>query len=451
MRQLVVVGIVVAVGIAGQFGWSRWRAGTADAATAGLPNVRKILYWVDPMHPAYRSDKPGIAPDCGMKLEPVYEEPRSEKGSTGGGAIHVSGDMEQAIGVRFGAVSYHMEAETIRAPGRVVPDETLITRVYPHMEGWIVKTFVDFDGQLVKKGDLLLTVYSPEVLAAEQEFLLALRTRDNLKESAVKDAWGDAEMLIQTTRKRLEVFDLTPGQIAEIEEARTPLEGTTVLELFDKKWTQVGGDGHTPGSRRTISVFSPASGYVATRNAYPGQRVTAETELYALADPSHVWVMADVSETDIGRVHEGESAIVTAPVSGAPPFTARVSYIQPEVDPQTRTAKVRLDASNDHRQLKPDMFVNVQFSVGESARLTVPRDAVLDSGTRQTVYVDCGGGNLEPRAVETGRRMGERVEIVAGLKPGERIVTSGTFLMDSESRLRSGMAMSGAAPAHRCD
>jgi len=403
------------------------------------------------MHPAYRSDKPGIAPDCGMKLEPVYEEPRNDKGPAAGGAIHLSGEMEQAIGVRFGTASYHMEAETIRAPGRVVPDETLITRVYPHMEGWIVKTFVDFNGQVVKKGDLLLTVYSPEVLGAEQEFLLALQARDKLKESAVKDAWGDAEMLVQTTRKRLEVFDLTPGQIAEIEEARTPLEGTTVSELFDKKWTQAGGDGHTPGSRRTIAVFSPASGYVAARNAYPSQHVTPETELYTLADPTQLWIMADVSETDVGRIHEGETAIVTAPPGGAPPFTARVSHIQPQVDPQTRTARVRLDASNDHRQLKPDMFVNVQFSVGESRRLTVPRDAVLDSGTRQIVYVDRGNGNLEPRAVETGRHMGERVEIVAGLKPGERIVTSGTFLMDSESRLRSGMAMSTGAPAHGHD
>ena len=198
-------------------------------------------------------------------------------------------------------------------------------------------------------------------------------------------------------------------------------------------------------------MFSPASGYVAARNAYPGQRVTTETELYALADLTHVWIMADISETDVGRIHEGETAIVTAPPGGASPFTARVSYIQPQVDPQTRTARVRLDAANDHRQLKPDMFVNVQFSVGKSRRLTVPRDAVLDTGTRQTVYVDRGNGNLEPRAVETGRHMGERVEIVAGLKPGERVVTSGTFLMDSESRLRSGMAMSAAEPAHGHD
>jgi multidrug efflux pump subunit AcrA (membrane-fusion protein) len=439
MRKVIWIGFAVAVYLCGGYAWTHVHAATT-------PTERKVLYWVDPMHPSYKSNKPGIAPDCGMKLEPVYEERRKETGSQGSGLVHVSSEMEQAIGLQYGTASYTTERETIRAPGRIVPDETRIARVYPHMEGWISKTFVDFNGQMVKKGDLLLTINSPEVVAAEQEFLLALDTRDHMKASAVKEAWDDSELLVQSTRKRLEVFDLTPAQVAEIEETRSPLNGGAMLELFDKK--QAAGDGHTPGTVRTISVFSPASGYVTGRNAFPSQRVTPDTELYTLSDLSHVWIMADVSAADIGCIHQGQSAVVTSPNSEVPSFSARVSYIQPQVDPQTRTAKVRLEASNDRVRLKPDMFVNVEFSLGAARKLTVPRDAVMDSGTKQTVYVDCGKGNLEPRKVQIGQRMGERVEILAGLRHGERIVTSATFLIDSESRLRTGMAGSGIAGDH---
>ena len=439
MRTIYIFSVIAIIFLGG-YGWLHWRSSNANAA--GQPPPRRILYWVDPMHPSYKSDKPGIAPDCGMKLEPVYEEERKAEAAPGR-TIHVSPEMQQMVGVRSAEISWATSAEAMRAPGRVVPDETRITRVYPHMEGWVSRIFVDFNGQMVKKGDLLLTVYSPEVVAAEQELLLALRVRDQMQASPVKEAWGNSELLVQAARRRLEVFDLTPAQIGEIEQMRSPLEGDTMQELFSTRGGS-SSDSHASGPVQTVAIYSPASGFVTARNAYPSQRVTTETELYALTDLSHVWIMADVFENDIAGIHVGQSAMVHPP--NGPAFTARVSYVQPQVDPQTRTAKVRLESANEDLRLKPDMFVSVQFPIGSKRALMVPADAVMDTGTAQTVYVDRGEGNLEPRAVHIGGRVGDQVEILAGLHAGERIVTSGTFLIDSESRLHAGGA-SAARPA----
>jgi Cu(I)/Ag(I) efflux system membrane fusion protein len=443
------IGLLSAITIAGSlfavYAWAHWRG---DRAAAPAAAARKILYWVDPMHPSYRSPEPGIAPDCGMKLVPVYAEERKTDGAgrdvetASGGTVHVSPDMQQMAGVQYSVVAYSTETATIRAPGRVVPDETRLTRVYPHMEGWISKTFVDFTGQMVKKGDLMLSIYSPEVVAGEQELVLALRIREQMKASPVKEAWGNSELLVQAARKRLQVFDLTPAQIAAVEQTRLPVEGATMRELFDKAGTQAADDSHATGTVQTIAVYSPATGYVTARNAYAAQHVTPDTELYDLSDLSHMWIMADIFESDIASIHEGQNAVVSGAYGEAPSFTARVTYIQPQVDPQTRTAKVRLEVSNEHLQLKLDMFVNVQFPVGAARKLMVPADAVMDFGLKQTAYVDRGNGYLECRAVRIGQRRGDRVEILDGLKPGERIVTSGTFLIDSESRLRAGTAMS---------
>jgi RND family efflux transporter MFP subunit len=401
MKNVVLILTTLVIGFVGGYRWTHH---------AAAPPARRILYWVDPMHPAYKSDKPGIAPDCGMKLVPVYEDQHKEAESAPVGAIHVSSDKQQLIGVQYGSASYTTKTETIRAVGRVAQDETRLTRVHSRIEGWIAKAFVDYTGQAVKKGDPLLTIYSPEMLASEQELLLAMRARDQMKAGPVKEAWGNSEILLEATRRRLELFDLSPAQIGQVERTKTALE--------------------------TVTLFSPASGYVVARNAYPSQRVTPETELYTLGDLSRVWIMADIFAADIGRVREGQNAVVTSPSGEPPPFNARVSFIQPQVDPTTHTMKVRLEAGNASVRLKPDMFVNVEFPLAAARKLTVPADAVMDSGTKQTVYVDRGNGYLEPRAVQIGERAGDRIEIVAGLTAGERIVTSGTFLIDSESRMQ---------------
>jgi len=410
-------------------------------------NSRKILYWVDPMHPAYKSDKPGIAPDCGMKLEPVYEGspvPTAPAGNilyyrdpqkpafhsdkpgmnpeTGNdlqpvyesmpqGTIRVGVEQQQLIGVKFATVEPATATDTIRAAGRVAADETKITRVHSKVEGWIYQTQVDFTGQLVQAGDPLLTIYSPEMLASEQEFLIALRARDAMKNNPSHEAYENSEILLEASHRKLELFDLKGSQIDELERSRQTV--------------------------RTITIYSPASGFVMSRNAFPSQRITPETELYMLSDLSRVWIMADVFEADSPKIHVGQPALVTQPYGGVS-VPAKVTYIQPQIDPATRTLKVRLEAANPNMHLKPDMFVNVEFGIGVGGRMTVPADAVVNTGLRKTVFVERGNGYLEPRAVVTGDRIGDRIEIVSGLKPGESVVASGAFLIDSEAQLRNG-------------
>lgn len=410
-------------------------------------NSRKILYWVDPMHPAYKSDKPGIAPDCGMKLEPVYEgspAPTAPAGKilyyrdpqkpafhsdkpgmnpeTGNdlqpvyesmpqGTINVGVEQQQLIGVKFATVEPATATDTIRAAGRVAADETKITRIHSKIEGWIYQTQVDFTGQLVKAGDPLLTIYSPEMLASEQEFLIALRARDAMKNNPSHEAYENSEILLEASHRKLELFDLKSSQIDELERSRQTV--------------------------RTLTIYSPASGFVMSRNAFPSQRITPETELYMLSDLSRVWIMADVFEADSAKIHAGQPALVTQPYGGVS-VAAKVTYIQPQIDPVTRTLKVRLEAANPNMHLKPDMFVNIEFGIGVSGRMTVPADAVVNTGLRKTVFVDRGNGYLEPRPVVTGDRLGDRIEIVSGLRPGESVVASGAFLIDSEAQLKNG-------------
>jgi multidrug efflux pump subunit AcrA (membrane-fusion protein) len=441
----ILILLTLGLGFGGGIWYTRWRA-----SKPAQKDSRKILYWVDPMHPAYKSDKPGIAPDCGMKLEPVYEggnvpvapnakilyyrdpkEPsyHSDKPgmnpATGNdlepvyegsaesmppGTINVGIDKQQLIGVKYATVEPSSGAETIRTAGRVAQDETKITRVHSKIEGWIYKMHVDFTGQLVKAGDPLLTIYSPEMLASEQEFLVALRARDQMKKSPSHEAYENSEILVLASRRRMELWDLGPKEIDEIERSGK--------------------------AQQTVTLLSPASGYVMSRSAFPSQRITPDTELYAISDLSRVWIMADVFEADIAKIHLGQTAVVSQSYGGLS-LPAKVTYIQPQVDPATRAVKVRLEVSNANLRLKPDMFVDVEFRIGVGGRMTVPADAVVNTGLRKTVFVDRGNGNLEPRQVQTGERVGDRVEIVTGLRAGERVVASGAFLIDSEAQLKN--------------
>jgi RND family efflux transporter MFP subunit len=449
-------------GFVGGVGYSRWSRDSG--AEAGQKGKRKILYWHDPMHPAYKSDKPGIAPDCGMRLEPVYAdggagqaaarqegkilhyrdpqdpdytsdkpglnpetgndlEPvyEGDSASMPPGTIQVSPEKQQLIGVRYGQVGYVSDSQTVRAVGRVTVDETRISRVHTRVEGWIEKVFVDFTGQLVKQGQPMLILYSPEMLASQQEYLLALRAKDLLRGSTLSSAAEDTHSLIEVSRRRLELWGLDREQIEEISRTGNPLTN--------------------------ITIHSPVTGFVTTRNAFLKQKISPETELYTIADLSRVWIMADVFESDASLIRLGQAATVTLSYTPGRRFAAKVTYIQPQVDPETRTLQVRLEANNPGFQLKPGMFTDVEFSLRRQARLAVPASAVLDSGLRQTVFVDRGNGYLEPRHVVIGQRMGDQVGILSGLQAGERIVTSGTFLIDSESQLKA--AASGMAAGHQ--
>jgi Cu(I)/Ag(I) efflux system membrane fusion protein len=410
MRTLRLIAIVIVIGAAYAVG----RFYTPATHDPAKPRERKVLFWVDPMHPVYRSDKPGIAPDCGMKLEPVYEDAAPAAASSAAtqppGTIQISPEKQQLIGVKFGSAEYTTVSETLRAVGKIAVDETRIVRVHPKVEGWIDHVNVDFIGAPVKKGDPLLSIYSPEMLASEKEYLLALKAHDVMPD-------GDA--LVKASRKRLELWDLSPVQIDELEQTKQPIQ--------------------------SITVYAPATGVISARNSFAHQRITPETELYAITDLSRVWVMADLFENDLPKIRMGETAMVKMPYASGGAFTARVDFLQPQVDPQTRTTKVRLEAANPSMNLRPDMFVDVEFSIGGARQLTVPVDAVLNAGSRQTVFIDRGNGNLEPRTVETGDQVDDRIVITRGVNAGDRIVTSANFLIDSESQLKAAVAGMGAA------
>ena len=416
-RLAIIIGaFTLVLGFLGGFGY---RQRVVEPGGAAHPkDQRRILYYVDPMHPGYKSDKPGIAPDCGMKLVPVYEggDAPATLASDGNSEtmpahlLNISPEKQQLIGVRFGEVQLTTASSTIRAVGKVAQDETSMVRIHPKVEGWIEKVHVDFTGAPVQKGQPLLTIYSPEMLSAEQEYLLALSAREIMRRSTLPEAGENADALIRASRMRLELWDLSRAQIDELEKTRQPI--------------------------RSITLFAPVSGYVMARNAFPSQKVTPETELYAVGNLNRVWIVADVFESESAHVRVGQTALIGLPSDSRKAFRARVSFIQPQMDAATRTLKVRLEAPNPGLELKPEMFVDVELQVDAARKITVPAEAVLDSGLHKTVYVDRGDGALEPRDVETGDRLGDRIEILRGLKPGERIVTSGNFLIDSESRLK---------------
>jgi RND family efflux transporter MFP subunit len=403
MKRLAIVFLIAAAYVGG-YGYGRWYAKPAAAQ-------RKPLYWVDPMHPWYKSDKPGTAPDCGMKLVPVYTAPEEKQpAAMPPGTVEIPPEKQQLMGVEYGAAEYAAATGSIRAAARVTLDETKIAKVQSKLEGWIEKVSVDFTGKLVQKGDPLLTIYSPEALATQQEYLLATNAQRAMQDNPVHEMLGSTENLVAAARKRLELWDISDAQIDEI--SRT---GQTL---------------------KNLTLDSPISGFVMERNAFPSQRVTPETVLYTVADLSTVWVIADVFEYEAVNIRLNQPATLTLAYLPGRAFHGRVSYILPQVDPATRTLKVRIEVENPGYALKPDMYGEVEFQTGGARRLVVPQSAVLNSGDHQTVFVDRGNGYFEPRAVKIGEQMDGRIEILSGLKAGERIVISGNFLMDSESRLK---------------
>jgi len=396
------------------------------AATSG----RRVLYYVDPMHPAYKSDKPGVAPDCGMTLEPVYaDDPTATSGHSSEpnaqskpGAIRISPERQQLIGVKFATVELDGQTRSIRSVGKVTFDETRVAHVHTRIDGWIEKVFVDFTGDFVKQGQPLLTIYSPEMLASQQELLLAARARDLMRNNPLASAARHGDSLFDAAKRRLQLWQLSEEQIQRVLTTGEPIA--------------------------SVTLHAPASGFVSERKAFPNQKVTPDSDLYTITDLSRIWIVADVFESDITAIGIGDHAYVSFSNGNAPPLAAKVNYIQPQVDPTTRTLKVRLDAGNPGLRMKPDMFVNVEFGIRGAKQLVVPADAVLDTGDRQTVFVDLGDGYLEPRQVVVGDRFGDRVAITSGLSAGQRVVSSGTFLIDSESQLKAAASGMGA-PQHQ--
>jgi Cu(I)/Ag(I) efflux system membrane fusion protein len=409
VKSTLLVVLLIAGGFAGGFGYGRWYAKPQSGKSA-----RKILYYVDTMHPWYKSDMPGIAPDCGMKLVPVYEGEQTGAAATGlpAGAVQMSPDKQQLIGVEYGSAEYKESAHTIRASARVTLDETRIAKVQPKLEGWISHVAVDFTGKYVTKGQALFSMYSPEALATQQEYLLALKGQQVMHDNPMHEMTASAENLLTASRRRLELWDISDAQIETIRKTGEPL--------------------------KDLTVYSPVSGFVTERNAFPQQHITPDTTLYTVADLATVWVIADAFEYEAANVRAGQSASMTLTYLPGRTFRGLVSYVLPQVDPVSRTLKVRIQLNNPGYLLKPDMYGEVELHGSVRRMLMAPQTAVMNSGERQVVYIDRGNGYFEPRPVTIGEQMDGRVEILSGLAAGERIVTAGNFLIDSESRMQAG-------------
>ncbi|HXE76261.1 MAG TPA: efflux RND transporter periplasmic adaptor subunit [Candidatus Xenobia bacterium] len=421
----VVLGSVYHAELAGWFGRDTAAAQSDPHAGHDMskPAERKILYWYDPMHPQYKSDKPGIAPDCGMQLVPKYADqapPASSAPASGKPAeempsavIQISPAKQQLIGVRTGVAAVENVSQSIRATGMVALDETRVARVHTKVSGWVRKVFVDYTWQHVQKGDPLFTLYSPELVSAQQEYLIARRAQQYLGNAPYPEAAQGSASLLRAAREKLRLWDVTDAQLAELEQRGAPQE--------------------------ELTFYSPVTGHVVERKVFPNQYITPDSDLYAVADHSRVWVQAQLYEYESAGVREGMPVTMTVETFPGRRFSGRVAFVQPHVESATRTQPIRLEFDNPELALKPGMFATVEIQVPLGRQIVVPRDAVLDTGTRQLVFLAREGGYFEPRQIQVGIRLGDRVTVLSGLKPGDSIVTSGVFLLDSESRLKSAL------------
>ena len=419
-------------------------------AAHGAKKERTILYYHDPMHPSYRSDKPGIAPDCNMALEPVYADQESEMSASSGpplDTVHITPEKQQLIGVRYGAVEYGSAVQTIRAAARISMDENKIARVQSKYEGWIDQVFVTLVGTEVRKNQPLLTIYNPQSVASQMEFIKHSNRGFMMgMPTAITGAINPStnqpvDQPAQISPGNNQPADQTPaGSSPNMPnyEALLAADRYRLQQMgFDDEVLAVIAKSRTPMWK--LIVRSPIDGVVIERNGFPKQRATPET-MYTIADLSTVWVTADFFEYEGSVIQVGQTAALTLPYLPGKTFKGRVDSILPSLDPTTRTLKVRMVFDNPNNLLRPEMYGDVELRTGGARRLLVPREAVLDSGLRRVVFVDKGNGYFEPREVNTGRQFGDRVEVLSGLKAGERVVTSGNFLIDSESQLKASRA-----------
>ena len=393
----------------------------APSASPIPPREKKVLYWTDPMTPGYRSDKPGKSPFMDMDLVPVYAD---DDGVEGSSTIRISQEKQQAIGVRVGKAEMRDLTKTIRTVGRVTFDETLQAQVHAKFEGYVERLDVDYTGKAVRRGQPLLSIYSPELLATQEEYLIAVRARRQLQKSTNPEVARGGVDLYESARQRLLLWDISPREIAELERTGKP--------------------------RKALTLYSPVDGVVLSKNAVQGGRVMPADTLFEIAGIRRVWVLADVYESEMPFVALGQTARMSLSYLPGRTWTGKVSFIAPVLDEKTRTVKVRVQFENADGSLKPEMYADVVLERPLGRVVTVPDGAVLSTGTRSLVFVAKGDGRFEPRAVIPGARVDGVSEIREGIRAGEEVVTQANFLIDSESRLKAaltGMAAPDKTPA----
>jgi RND family efflux transporter MFP subunit len=410
MNKPAAVGSVVVIAL-GAFLAGRF---TGKPTSQDSSRAKHILYYVDPMHPSYKSDKPGTAPDCGMALAPVYEgEDLASKLQLAPGAVAISEDKQRLIGVRVEPVEKNSGSRLVRTTGRVAANDNLVYKLMAGTDGWIQSLQDNPTGTVVKKNQLLATFYSREFRNAEQAYIGSLASIDRVKSVRPDDQGRVSDSSVRINEEQLRTLGMSEQQIHELGATR-----------------QVTGD---------IQVVAPVDGIVLARDISPSQRFEKGTELYRVADLSKVWILADLFGDQAGALRPGLRVTVNVREL-AKTISAKVSDVPPLFDPSSRTLKLRLEAENPGMLLRPDMLVDVEFQVPAPVGISVPQEAVLDSGLQKIVYLQTSDGVFEPRALELGSAFAGRVSVTHGLVEGDRVVTSGNFLIDSESRMRPAAA-----------
>jgi len=396
----------------------------AASAPAPAPKQRKLLFYRNPMGLADTSPTPKKDP-MGMDYIPVYEgEDESTPGTEGGSPnqVRISTEKIQKLGVRTEAAAMRSLGKTVRAAGRIEPDERRVFAVTAKFEGYVERLHVNATGQPVSKGQPLFEAYSPELVSAQREYAIAMQGLESMKDAG-NEAQAGMRQLADSSLARLRNWDLSPSQVSELMKSGQP--------------------------QRTISFPSPVSGIVSEKKALQGMRFMPGEMLYQVTDLSSVWVIADLSEQDIGLVRSGAKARVTTTAYPNEAFEGRITYIYPTLKAETRSIPVRVEMANPGGKLKPAMFAQVELSVGgKTPVLTVPDSALIDSGTRRIVLVQVQEGRFEPREVETGARSESYVEIRKGVSDGEQVVVAANFLIDAESNLRAAVGGLGGHAGH---
>jgi membrane fusion protein, copper/silver efflux system len=335
-----------------------------------------------------------------------------------GGDINVPADKQQLVGVRTTVAEIRPLAKKLRTVGIVTYDETKVAQVFAKVDGWIDKLFVNYTGTLVKKNQPLFTLYSPDLVATQDEYLLALQAKERLASSSLPEIRAGSSVLADAARRRLSLWDISDEQIDELQKTREP--------------------------KKSLTIFSPINGFVIKKDAFQGMKVMPDKELYTIADLSTVWVNADIYEFELSQIRVGQRANITLSYFPGRVFNGKVAWISPVMEEKTRTAKVRLEFPNPEFTLKPEMYTNVELSIDGGKKLAVPDEAVLDSGLRKVVFLDKGDGRFAPAEVKLGSKYDNYYEVLEGLSAGEKILASAGFLLDSESRLSEAMgAMAG--------
>lgn len=410
----IAIGVALVVGLGG--GYLLFGGDESPPMKKGESQAvaeRKPLFYRNAMNPAVTSPIPA-KDNMGMDYIAVYADDEADKNAPAG-TVKIDATTVQNIGVRTEQAIKGPLSRTVRAVGRVDFDETRLARIYPKIDGWVERLTVDKTGARVKKGDVLLSIYSPQLVASQEEYLLARKNRKTLANSPLEDIRRGAETLVKSARLRLELLDMPIHQIKELEKSG---------EI-----------------KRATHIHSPFNGVVIKMGVQAGQYVTPKSQLYQVADLTRVWVIAEVFEFELPWIKEGDPAQITLEGIPGREFHGHISYIYPYLDRKTRTAKVRLEFENSDGALLPEMFANVMLKSGRSEpAVLVPAEAVVRSGTRKQVFVVREPGKFEPREVVLGVTSEGMSQILEGVDAGEEVVVSAQFLIDSESSLREATA-----------